>query len=98
MYKHRFVLISTRIIELPTLTFLTPHRFRQIDMGGVTVKAEQNNRYDNENTNKYLKRYAILKVFITVLLKVRALLDMTSVSLGEHVWTFRKILVPSFSS
>ena len=63
MYKHRFVLISTRIIELPTLTFLTPHRFRQIDMGGVTVKAEQNNRYDNENTKQIFKALCNIKGF-----------------------------------
>ena len=98
MYKHRFVLISTRIIELSTLTFVTPHRFRQIDMMVETVKAEQNNRWYNENISKYLKGYAILKFFRAVLLKFRALLDMTSVSLGEDVWTFRKILLHSFSS
>ena len=71
-----------------------------------TVKAGQNNRWYNKNISKYLKGYPILKfgyailmVFKAVFLKSRALLDMTtSVSLGEHVRAFRKILLPSFSS
>ena len=93
-----FVLISTRIIELPTLTLVTTHRFRQIDMRVETVKVEQNNRWYNENISKYLKVYARLKVFTAVFPKFRASSGLTSVSLGEHIRSFRKILLPSFSS
>ena len=51
MYKHYILLIVTGITELPTLTLVTSHRFRQIDVQMETVQIGQKKTRYNEDIN-----------------------------------------------